>query len=152
MMDTETAAAGNTMNTASIIRKSMGDVPIVAVIRRMRAAARDSWTARRDRPLLAFIAAPLAMTATALLGLWWAWPVLLGCGWAWTKAWRWSWLLTLQLAIVSAEWAYVGANSIGKGADRAIAGVLWAAFPLGLAGAGLINRRYHDVAQYDIEL
>jgi hypothetical protein len=92
------------------------------------------------------------MTAAALLGVWWTWLALLGCGWVWSKAWRWSWLLTLQLAVVSAEWAYVGASSLATSTNRTIVGVLWTAFPLVLAGAGILNRRYHDLPERGIHL
>lgn len=108
-------------------------------------ALRLEWTQRRDRPLLALIAVPLAMNATGLVGLWWAWTVLLAGAAACTPAWRWSWVLSFQLGAIGTQWAYVGAVSLAMWPDqRAIVGGVWAGGVFALGMAGDFNRRYRE--------
>jgi hypothetical protein len=104
----------------------------------------EAWRARRERLALGVVGAPLAMIATGLTGEWWTWPLLLAGSWACTPSWRWSWMLALEEAFVGLQWAFVGAVMLAQlpGA-RLPVGVLWTAFPLALAGAGLLNRRRH---------
>lgn len=103
------------------------------------ASAMHAWSARRDNYMLTATAVPLAMTATGLLGQWMAWPVLLAAVAACSPGWRWSWLFSLELAFVSTDWAYVGTVWLGGGSVLPI-GIVWATFPLALAGAGAWNR------------
>jgi hypothetical protein len=87
------------------------------------------------------------MTATALVGEWWWWPFLLLASWAATPAWRWTWLLTLQLSVVGFEWAYVGATSLGTWSDRLfLVGFAWAGFPARSPGSGAsVKGSYPDL-------
>jgi hypothetical protein len=104
-----------------------------------------AWRARRERLWIGLVAIPLAETATALLSMWWAWPALLFIAWACTRSWRWFWLLSLELGFVGATWAEVGAIALAHFPDdRLLVGVIWAAVPLALAGAGTTNRRRYS--------
>jgi len=53
-------------------------------------------------------------------------------------------MLALEEAFVGLQWAFVGATMLAEfpGA-RLLVGALWTAFPLTLAGAGMLNRRRH---------
>ena len=68
-----------------------------------------SWAERRDNAWLGVVDVPVAMTATGVLGQWWSWPVLLAVSFSSTRAWRWSWVLSLEMAWVGTAWAFVGA-------------------------------------------
>jgi hypothetical protein len=107
----------------------------------------EAWHARRERGSLGLVGAPLAMVATGLVGDWWTWPLLLIGSWACTPLWRWSWMLALEEAFVGLQWAFVGTTMLAQfpGA-RLLVGALWMAFPLALAGVGVVNRRRHDQA------
>ncbi len=84
------------------------------------------------------------MMAAGLIGLWWTWPVLLVVSWACMPSWRWSWALTFEEAFVGTQWAFVGAAMLAQFREaRLLVGALWTAFPLALAGAGVLNRRRH---------
>lgn len=103
-----------------------------------------AWRARRERLSVGLVAAPLAMVATGLTGKWWTWPLLLVGSWAYTPSWRWSWMLALEEAFVGLQWAFVGAAMLAQFPEaRLVVGALWVAFPLALAGAGMLNRRRH---------
>src|ERR1700688_4797936 len=100
------------MTTVRIDTTRIGGLALVRFVQRSIDGSRATWDARRDRPWMAFTAVPLAMTASALVGIWWTWLPLLCCACVWSRAWQWSWLLTLQLGIVGAEWSYVGATCL----------------------------------------
>jgi hypothetical protein len=141
------------MATERILVKAVGGLAVVRFVAATVVAARAVWNARRDRPWMAFSATPLAMTAGALVGLWWTWLPLLLCACIWSRAWRWSWLLTLQLGIVGAEWAYIGATALAQWPDlRIFVGLIWASIPLALAMAGIANREYHNLPERGLRL
>jgi hypothetical protein len=101
-----------------------------------------AWQLRRDNYWLATVAVPLAMLATALTGLWWAWVLMLAGAAACTPGWRWAWVLTLELGVVGGQWAYTGSNALAAWpADRMLVGALWGGFALALAIAGWLSRR-----------
>ena len=128
-----------------VIKTTRGVVDTVAA-QRAATAVRLAWTHRRDRPLLAMIAVPLAMNASGLVSQWWLWiPLLLGAA-ACTPAWRWSWVLTFQLGAMGTEWAYLGATSLGHWpAQRFVIGATWTCVALYLAGAANLNRRFWEL-------
>lgn len=100
------------------------------------------WHARTDHPLIGVIGVPLLMTATGLSGLWWTWPPLLGVAAIATPAWRWTWVLSFQLAVIGTEWASVGASALASAPEsRLLIGACWVAFPLALSALGSGNRR-----------
>lgn len=81
------------------------------------------------------------MTASGLLGLWLTWPVLLAVVWGYMPGWRWSWVLSLELGFVGVVWGFVGASYLAEYPhERMLVGAVWVAFPLALAGAGVVNR------------
>jgi len=89
------------------------------------------------------------MNASGLLQLWWIWPVLLAGAAACTPAWRWSWILTFQLAVIGTEWAYVGAISFATWpTQRTVVGAMWACVALYLAGAGNLYRQYRNLRDF----
>lgn len=108
-------------------------------------ALRNSWTNRRECAWLALIAVPLAMNASGLLQLWWLWlPLTVGAG-ACTPVWRWTWVVTLQLAILGTEWAFVGAAALTAWpTHRDVVGVVWVGTAIALAAAGFVNRRFNE--------
>lgn len=109
---------------------SLPDVHIATRVRAMALAGAETWADRRENAWLALVAVPLAMTATALLGQWWTWPILLAESAMATRTWRWSWLLSLELAYVGATWAFVGANALALWPKMTVlVGIAWAAFP-----------------------
>jgi hypothetical protein len=102
------------------------------------------WTLHEDNLWLAVIAAPLALTAFALLGQWWTWPVVMAAVFAASPSWRWFWLLALELAVIGAEWAYLGATGLADNpGNTLLIGSAWIAFPLALAAGGALNRKRH---------
>jgi hypothetical protein len=137
------------MTLANHFFKSARAHDSVSHVERTVDALHTSWIQRRDRPWLALVAVPLAMNASGLMQLWWLWiPLLLGAA-ACTPAWRWSWALTLQLAIVGTEWAYVGATSLAQWpAQRAVVAATWVYVALLLAGAANLNRMYQQYRQW----
>jgi hypothetical protein len=102
----------------------------------------------QERLWLGLVAVPLAELAAGLRGALWTWPVLLVCAWAWTPSWRWLWVLALELGCVGLMWADVGIDALTRvtADQRWLVGIAWAAFPLALAGVGLMNRRDHGAA------
>lgn len=117
-------------------------VTIEPLIARTTTRLVREWHARTERPLIGVISVPLLMTGTGLSGLWWTWPPLLGVAWVATPAWRWTWVLSFQLAVIGAEWASVGAVALASAPEsRLLVGVAWAAFPLALSALGRGNRR-----------
>lgn len=99
--------------------------------------ARSVWLRRVSRPWRGVVAVPLAMTATAQLGLWWTWPILVFLAAWWSPWWRWAWVLALEEGIISTQWAYVGIAALREWPQRlAVVGMGWIAFPLLLAAAG----------------
>jgi hypothetical protein len=102
---------------------------------------RGAWARRQERLWIGLVAIPLAELAAALLGLWWAWPVLLLYAWACTPRWNWSWLLPLELGLVGLMCAEVGAQALAYfSGNRLIVGALWSGFPLAQAGSGRKGR------------
>jgi len=130
------------MATVGILHKKVNGRLVGSAARTIVRGVVNEWVSRRDRPWLALIAVPLAMNASGLETLWWVWvPMLLGAA-ACTPAWRWSWLLTLQLAVIGTEWAFVGASALGTWPmSHLIVGGVWAGVAFGLALAAEANRR-----------
>jgi hypothetical protein len=103
---------------------------------------RSEWGARRDNGWLGLVAVPLAMTATGVLGQWWSWPVLLAVSFCSTRAWRWSWVLSLEMAWVGTAWAVLGAWWLtAYPAERLLTGTAWTMFPAMLALMSFEHRR-----------
>lgn len=95
-----------------------------------------AYSTRQDRDLTAFVGLPLAMIATGLLGMWWAWVPLVVASAA-AVPWRWSWLLTLEEGLVGTVWATAGLSYLRDfPTERVIVECGWVAFPLLLAVAG----------------
>jgi hypothetical protein len=112
-----------------------GDLRIA--IRRLILAGCHACASRHDRDATAFVAIPLAMVATGLLGVWWAWIPLVAAAAIAVPRWRWSALLTLQEAFVGTVWATVGVSYLREfPSDSVIIECLWAGFPVALATAG----------------
>jgi hypothetical protein len=108
----------------------------IAAFRAVHLHVSMEWSERRDDPLFGLVAVPLAMTATGLLGEWWAWPLLTVEAAVATRAWRWSWIGALETAFVGTEWAWVGATSLASWPSMTLTiGAIWAAFPAALATA-----------------
>jgi hypothetical protein len=99
------------------------------------------------------VAVPLAMTATALVDDWWLWfPLVIGAA-SCSPAWRWTWVLSLQLGVVGTEWAYVGAVSLATWpTHRIFVGFVWGGTSLALAVVGLFNRRYQSLPERHLRL
>jgi hypothetical protein len=113
----------------------------------LRALAAHHLHLREDNLWVGLILVPLALTALAPLGQWWTWPVMLLGVAAISPSWRWLWLLALELAFVGAQWAYVGAVSLGRSDDVTLVAIGWIAFPTALAGAGVVSWRRHHRRQ-----
>jgi len=125
----------------------------LTALSRAVAAARQSWALRTDQPWLTLVAVPLAMTATGLIGDWWLWVPLAGGAAACSPTWRWTWVLSLQLAVIGTEWAYVGAVWLGMWPnDRFLVGLAWTGSMVVLATVGLVNRRYQSLPERRIRL
>lgn len=109
----------------------------------VRTAVRQSWLARHDAPWICFVAVPLAMNAAGLMQIWWLMIPLIACAVIVAPSWRWSWVLTIQLGLVGTEWAYLGCMALVMWPDhRYLIGLFWAGVAIGLAVAGMVNRRY----------
>ena len=105
-------------------------------VRRACAAIAYEWVRHGDNAWIGVVAVPVAMTATGLLDQWWSWPVLLIEAAISTRSQRWSWVLSLELGYVGTAWAFVGADALGSWPTLVLPiGVVWAAFPVLLAGA-----------------
>ena len=105
--------------------------------------ARSVRLRRVSRPWRCVVAVPLAMTATAQLGLWWTWPILVFLAAWWSPWWRWAWVLALEEAIISSEWVYVGIAALREWPQRlALVGMGWIAFPLLLSAVGWWAHRH----------
>ena len=146
-------AVASDMTTATSARESIRGAIATAHVGRLTSALRLSWTTRTDRPWLALLAVPLAMNASALTEHWWLWiPLVIGAS-ACTPAWRWTWVLSLQLAVVGTEWAYVGAVSLAMWpTQRTFVGFAWTGSVIALAVVGLINRRYQSLPERHLRL
>lgn len=131
------AAVPNTQRGKGELRAFQWTVQLHVVLR----GVHRIWTARRDHALMAFVGIPLAMIATALLGLWWAWfPLLAGAAIS-MPSWRWALLLTMQLGFIGSEWAVAGTSYLGEFPnDTSLIEVVWVAFPVALATVGHLNR------------
>lgn len=104
----------------------------------------DTWQAREERQWLGLVVIPLAMTASALRGDWWMWPLFIVIAWSMLHTWDWLWLLTLELGVVGWQWAYLGTLAItSHRADLMLVGGAWIAFPVALIAAGMTNRHRH---------
>ncbi len=125
-------------------------VPVIGVgLRHVLESGCRAWAARRDNGWVGVVAVPLAMTATGLIGQWWTWPILLAVAACLTRAWRWSWLLSLQLACVGTAWAVIGINWLTAFPSAMLfVGFGWAAVPLVLALAGVEHRRRRNRPEY----
>jgi hypothetical protein len=89
------------------------------------------------------------MNASGLMQIWWLWIPLMAGATACTPAWGWSWALTLQLAILGTEWAYVGATSLGQWPEhRVVVAAAWVYVALLLAGAANLNRMYQHYREW----
>lgn len=114
---------------------------------------RLGWTRGKDAPWITLVAVPLAMNAAGLLQLWWLWPPLLALGYLGSPSWRWSCLLTLQLAVIGTEWAYVGAMTLRTWPDHRVEiGFIWAGTALALAIAGGLSRRHLTMSGQQVGL
>ena len=132
------ATRGMVRGTAATRRRPSAGQMVRSAIR----ATRVAWTTRRERAWLGLVAVPLAMTASGLVGMWWTWPLLVAGSWACTPSWRWSWMLALEEAFVSVQWAFVGAVALAQSPSaRLLVGALWTAFPVTLVATGEMNRR-----------
>jgi hypothetical protein len=146
-------AVASDMTTATSVRESIRGAIGTAHVGRLTSALRLSWTTRTNRTWLALVAVPLAMNASALTEHWWLWIPLVISAAAWTPAWRWTWVLSLQLAVVGTEWAYVGAVSLAMWpAHRAFVGFVWTGSAIALAVVGLFNRRYQSLPERHLRL
>jgi hypothetical protein len=118
----------------------------------MRAVAsmRCATAARTERPWLALVAVPLAMTASmdafTLDGsppLWIAWLPLAGCAWWWAPRheFRWTFLLALEAGGFGVQWSLLGALSLAAwpGSRGLVAG-LWIGVALLVAAVSALNR------------
>lgn len=113
--------------------------------RLLRVAIARVWTGHCDHLWTSLVVIPLAMTATGLLQLWWSWPILVAAAWVWSPEWRWTWVLTLQLAFFGTEWAFTGAYALAYWPGRSVlVGAVWASAMLALAVIAALNRRYQD--------
>lgn len=141
------------MKTVSSATESIRGASATINLRGLTSAARLSWTIRTDRPWLALVAVPLAMNASGLTDHWWLWiPLVIGAA-ACTPAWRWTWVLSLQLGFVGTEWAFIGAVSLAMWpTHRTFVGIIWTASVLTLAAVGLFNRRYQSLPERHIRL
>jgi hypothetical protein len=144
--------AVNIMTTHRLVLRHSGDMPLVRPTTALVDRVRIEWLETQDRPLLAFIATPLALTATALIGQWPAWGPLLGVAIIAMRHDPKSVALTAQLAFFGTAWAYDGATQVAASPDRLLAGALWAGFPLGLAVVGQLHRRHQDLPERGISL
>lgn len=132
--------------------ESVARVPVIGVgLRHALLVGCHAWEARRDNAWIGVVAIPLAMTATGLVAQWWTWPILLILAACFTRAWRWSWLLSFQLACVGTAWGVVGTNWLAAfPTDGLIVGVVWSAMPLTLAAAGVEHRRRRNRPEYQL--
>jgi hypothetical protein len=114
--------------------------------------AHDAISDRHARPWIASVAVPMAITAAALLQLWWTWPALIGGAWWWAdRSWRWAWLVPIEAGAIGIQWAYLGVYAIGQWPTHLmLVGLGWAAYPAVLAGICLYERRQQVQAKpYD---
>lgn len=105
---------------------------------------------RCERPLLALIAVPLAMTAAMDLvvldgtpPLWASWLPLLVLAWWWAprRDFRWAFLLALEAGTMGVQWSLMGAFSLGTWPDhRSLIATIWIAGALVIAAMSALNR------------
>jgi hypothetical protein len=137
------------MTTLTSTTRPLRELAELLGVQRVVGTVRVAWTQRRDRPWLALIAVPLAMNASGLIQLWWLWIPLVAGAVSCTPAWRWSFVLTLQLAVFGTEWAYVGATSLAQWpAQRLVVGVAWASVALYLGGAASLHRDFRRYREW----
>jgi hypothetical protein len=139
------------MATIGILHKKVGGRLAGSAVRNVALRLINEWRSRRDRQWLALVAVPLAMNASALEALWWTWVPLLLCAVACTPAWGWVWAVTLPLAAIGTQWAFVGVNALITWPEsRLIVGAVWASVALSFAIAAKANRRYWDLPERHI--
>ncbi len=133
------------VTTAMRKASTMKHVLVEDDVRNLRKVLSCRWALHEDNPWLAVVGVPLAVPACALLGQWWALPVLMVATVAFSPHQRLEWLLALELAVIGTEWAYLGATALAAARPNGtlLVGSAWAAFPLALAAAGAVNRRRH---------
>lgn len=103
---------------------------------------RYAWRARRENHWLALVATPLAMTAAALLGLWWTWPLMLFVSYGWTPNDSKAWIFVAQQAGFGTGWAYAGIGYLTiVGHDLMVFGLVWALVPAVLSAGSALYRR-----------
>jgi hypothetical protein len=144
-MPLRSAASGSIIMAAIPITKRGGRTSGALSPARIAASVarpvQTSWRARDDRAAFAFIAVPLAMIATALTGLWWAWIPLTVMACVAMPSWRLAAAMALQEGYVGAAWAYVGATWLGEYPYEQLSiALLWLAFPCAMAIAGHVAR------------
>ena len=116
--------------------------PVITLGRARSRAAEAMWN-RTAHPLVAMVAVPLMMTAAALVGVWWEWPMLIFCGWWYAdRASRWTWILTIEAGAIGAQWAYIGATALATWPSHIeLVGAVWIAYQLLIAAVSYLARR-----------
>lgn len=133
------------LNDRRTIVPGLKDLASFAVQRALT-SARTLAAKRRDRPWLALVALPLAMTAAMCsLQLWLLPPLVLLC-WYWgSEAGGWVWFLGIQEACFSVVWVFLGAATLAAfPQDRILVGIGWIAYAGIVLAAGCVNRwKFH---------
>lgn len=104
--------------------------------------ARFSADARQTRPRLANVAVPLGIATAIMSEQWWALLPLGVCAWWWAPRDRgWEWAVAIGRGLITAEWALVGAYTLGAFPEtRAYVGAVWVLAAVLLAASAKLTR------------
>lgn len=98
--------------------------------------------ARKPRARLAQLGVPLAITAAAVSGQWWALVPLIACAWLWApREWGWEWVAAVGRGLIGAEWALVGSYALAAfPSSRAVVAVSWVFAAVLLGACSKVSR------------
>lgn len=118
--------------------------PVIA-LGRIASSVDALVTSRRRRPWLAMVAAPLAMSATMLMSMWWSWPLLTLCVWWWADSGSHrTWIVGVEAALFGAMWTYAGAVALADFPDsRTVIATTWITCALAMAAVSAYNHRHN---------
>ena len=117
-----------------------------STVRRTSSWLRTRVANRSDRPWVALVYLPLAMTCVALTQVYWLLLPLVILTWWWCSVdWRWACVLAITEACFGVQWAYLGIYCLTTyPRHRLLVGVLWAGYAAVVAGAAAINRWHYN--------
>jgi hypothetical protein len=117
-----------------------------AAVTRLVIYFENAVACRQPRVWLAYVGVPLAMNATMLLTLWWAWfPLALCAWWCADRSWRGSWLVASLSGALGTCWCVAGVSALQYWPRSPLVAAVWIGAALVLAGsAQALRRNYAD--------